>query len=354
MLAQRRDALVPRMAGHTDQAAPPWSGLSLVRHETRKGSVLRHLRLSLFVIVASVFAPAAMACSSCGCTLNTDLGNQGVAGGQGWRLDFRYDLVDQTQLRDGGSAASAPVPAAMEVEQRTRNAYYNLGIDYGFDRRWGIDVQVPWVDRFHTTYGAGDTQLSTSDYSHALSDVRVLGRYTGFSPDMSTGVLFGFKLPTGATDRRFDSGPDAGMALDRGLQPGTGTTDLLLGAYHFDNLSESVGWFSQMLYQHALSQHQGYAAGDSINLNIGLRYFLDYHLIPQLQLNLQQRARDAGIEADPVNTGGRVAYLSPGVSFALNSRLHGFFFVQFPVYQQVNGLQLAPTHVYSIGASYKF
>src|SRR5690348_14409663 len=48
----------------------------------------------------------AHACSTCGCTLNTDLGNQGVEGGKGWRLDFRYDLVDQTQLRRGGSALS--------------------------------------------------------------------------------------------------------------------------------------------------------------------------------------------------------------------------------------------------------
>src|SRR5438445_2592503 len=131
MPAHRRDAEAPGMTGYKDQAAPMWSGLSLRRYGTRKGSVLRHFPLSLLVIVASLIAPAAMACSSCGCTLNTDLGNQGVAGGQGWRFDFRYDLVDQTQLRDGGDAVDLHIPATVEVEQRTRNAYYNLGIDYG-------------------------------------------------------------------------------------------------------------------------------------------------------------------------------------------------------------------------------
>lgn len=308
----------------------------------------------LALISCLMIAPSAEACSTCGCTLNTDLGNQGTEGGQGWRFDFRYDLVDQTQLRDGNDTATLSLPAAEEVEQRTRNAYYDFGLDYGFNRSWGINLQVPLIDRFHTTYDTGDTQLSTSDYKRALGDIRVLGRYTGFSPDMSTGILFGLKLPTGSRDRTFTSGPDAGADLDRTLQPGTGTTDAFLGAYHFDDLSVSTGWFSQVMYQHSLAQHQGYAAGDSFNLNLGLRFYTSDAVIPQLQFNYQVRARDAGMQADPDNTGGRAAYLSPGVTFSLESGWHGYIFVQVPVREHVNGLQLTPARIYSVGASYKF
>ena len=308
----------------------------------------------LVALCFSLIGLDAQACSTCGCTLNTDLGNQGVEGGQGWRLDFRFDLVDQTQLREGDSPAQVLLPAPVEVEQRTRNAYYDFGLDYGFSRSWGLNLQLPYVGRLHSTYDAGDTQLSTSDYTHELGDVRVLGRYTGFSPDMSSGLLLGLKLPTGATDERFSSGPDAGVPLDPTLQPGSGTTDLLAGAYHFDEFGPRLGWFAQGMYQFALDKHRDYAPGDSFNLNAGLRWYWTDCFTGQLQFNYQLRASDRGAAADPTDTGGRVLYLSPGISFATGSGWHAFAFVQLPIHQYVNGLQLVPRRILSVGASYAF
>lgn len=296
----------------------------------------------------------ARACSTCGCTLNTDMGNQGVQGGTGWRADFRYDVVDQAQLRQGSSAVSVAVPAAFEVEKRTRNSYADLGVDYGLNRSWGVNLQLPLVGRLHTTYGVSETSPSTSDYSNAVGDLRLLGRYTGFEPDMSSGILFGLKLPTGATTRKFDSGPDRGALLDPPLQPGTGTTDALLGAYHFGEFDGSAGWFVQGLYQHALDSHAGFNPGDTFNLNAGLRFYWFDTVTPQLQFNYQARSRDSGPAADTTDSGGRVLYLSPGVSFAFDDGWHGFAFLQLPLHQYVNGLQLAPTRILSVGASYAF
>ncbi len=296
----------------------------------------------------------AQACSTCGCTLNTDLGNQGVQGGTGWRLDLRYDVVDQTQLRQGASPVSPPVPSPIEVEQRTRNSYFDLGLDYGFSRAWGVNLQLPLVSRFHSSYGENQTSPSTSDYSAAVGDVRMLGRYTGFEPDMSSGLLFGLKLPTGATGRTFDAGPDRGATLDPTLQPGTGTTDAMFGAYHFGEFDGTAGWFAQGLYQHALDSHVGFKPGDSFNLNAGLRFYWFESVTPQLQFNYQLRARDSGPAADAPDSGGRVLYLSPGVSFAFDSGWHGFVFVQVPVSRYVNGLQLTPRRILSVGASYNF
>ena len=308
----------------------------------------------LAALLLYFMATGAQACSTCGCTLNTDLGNQGTQGGTGWRLDLRYDLVDQTQLREGSSPVSVSTPEPYEVEQRTRNAYYDLGLDYGLNRSWGINLLVPYTGRYHSTYDAGDTQLSTSDYGHYLSDLRVVGRYTGFSPDMSSGFLFGLKLPTGSTNVKFRSGPDQGMLVDPTLQPGTGTTDELMGGYHFDDFGPMTGWFTQVMYQHALNRYNGYAAGNSLNLNVGLRLYWSDAVIPQLQLNYQVRARDTGPHADSSNTGGQVVYLSPGLTFSLESGWHGFLFVQVPVHQYVNGLQLTPRRIYSIGMSRSF
>jgi hypothetical protein len=50
-------------------------------------------------------APGARACSSCGCTLNSDWASQGYTTRAGLNLDLRYDYFDQSELRSGTHAA---------------------------------------------------------------------------------------------------------------------------------------------------------------------------------------------------------------------------------------------------------
>ena len=52
--------------------------------------------------------------------------------------------------------------------------------------------------------------------------------------------------------------------------------------------------------------------------------------------------RDAGAEADRPNSGSTVVYASPGATFALRPGTKIYGFVQAPLYQDYNGLQLAP------------
>ncbi|HJV59319.1 MAG TPA: hypothetical protein VJ743_00175, partial [Albitalea sp.] len=44
---------------------------------------------------------AALACSSCGCTLNGDWAGQGLVSGTGWSVDLRHDFFVQDDLRRG-------------------------------------------------------------------------------------------------------------------------------------------------------------------------------------------------------------------------------------------------------------
>ena len=69
-----------------------------------------------------------------------------------------------------------------------------------------------------------------------------MGVYSGFSKDMSTGLIFGVKLPTG--DWKYSG-------FDRDVEIGSGTTDLLLGGYHQDKLDKNgqFGWFAQVMWQ---------------------------------------------------------------------------------------------------------
>ncbi|HEY8118506.1 MAG TPA: hypothetical protein VIE91_04640 [Methylophilaceae bacterium] len=295
---------------------------------------------------------AAEACSSCGCTLSSEWIGQGMSGATGIHLDLRYDFLDQPQLRTGkglAKRADYPLPNDREVERRTINRYTTAALDYAPSRDWGINVQVPYIVRSHTTVAEGDNNISSS-HSSSLGDVRVLGRYQGFP----VGIQLGLKLPTGSHEYNFNGGPQAGSPLDRGLQPGSGSTDLLLGIYKAEALNQDFDYFAQALIQTPVSTQDNFRPGSSLNLNLGLSYVGFGSITPQLQINARSVGRDHGIEADTENSGGTLVDLSPGVTMAISKQTRLYGFVQLPIYQRVGGLQLAPRWTASVGLNYAF
>lgn len=318
----------------------------------------RSLLAVLAAALATLNAAPALACASCSCALSSDWESQGYTADPGWRLDLRYDYINQNELRSGSGkvnrAAFPPGPGQdHELEQVTTNRYFTVAVDYSPNKDWGFNAQIPYVDRFHQTITPGETAVSESD-TNELGDIRLTARYQGFSAARNIGVSLGLKLPTGEYKQNFSSGPEAGGQLDRGLQAGTGTTDLLLGAFRFGALNRDWDWFAQVQYQHALSERDGYRPGDALNLSGGLRYVAHEGVTPELQLNVQHRRRDEGANADVDNSGGTITYLSPGLSVAVSKQARLYGFVQLPIHYQLEGLQLAPRWTATVGARVTF
>jgi hypothetical protein len=308
-------------------------------------------RLSLAALVAAAFAPAAMACSSCGCTLTTDWSSQGYSTAEGFHMDLRYDYFNQNQLRSGTGTvdrSSLSLPNDHEIQQETINRNTTLSLDYNADGPWGVRVMVPYFDRYHTTIAPGDTDISTS-HTNSIGDVRILGRYHGLTDDHSVGLQFGLKLPTGSFNNTFNDGPQAGAPLDRGLQPGTGTTDLLVGLYTFGALDKDWDYFAQGLVQQPLNSRDDFKPGTGLNANFGVRYAGFEKVFPQLQFNARVEGRDSGANADIENSGATLVYFSPGVTVNVAEKTNLYGFVQVPVYQRVNGLQIEPRWTVSVG-----
>lgn len=305
---------------------------------------------------ASILSPGAVdACSSCGCTLSSDWAAQGFAAGSGFRLDLRFDSFDQDQMRSGTGIAdrsTLTVPSEREIQRTTINRNYALTLDYSPNLEWGVSLHVPFYDRSHTTFAEGDTLISTSDFRR-IGDIRVVGRYQGLSPDHSTGVELGLKLATGAFHEDFVRGPQAGEPLDRGLQPGTGTTDLLIGMYHFGGLGPRWNYFAQALVQQPLGSREGFKPGTGLNLSLGVRYLATATVVPQVQLNVRAEKRESGANADVENSGATLAYLGPGLTVSVTRGLQVYGFVQVPVYQNVNGLQIEPRYSASVGLHFQ-
>lgn len=297
-----------------------------------------------------------LACEACGCTLNSDWASQGYAVGAGFRVDFRYDYFDQDDLRTGlGTVDTGTItlPADREIQLQTINRNFTLDLNYSPNLDWGFSLHIPACDRTHSTIAEGDLTPSYSR-SAGIGDIIASARYQGFSRDQSWGIQLGVKLPTGRTDDRFSSGPRAGEPVDRGLQLGTGTTDLLAGAFKFGSFSPKWGYFAQIMVQFPLDSSKGFRPGDSVNLSAGLRYTGYERVTPHLQLNLKAEKPETGAEADTANSGATLVYLSPGFTVNLSARGHLYAFVQVPVYQRVDGYQLMPRVLASIGAHFSF
>jgi hypothetical protein len=317
---------------------------------------MNFLRSSLLTLAAAAGPTAAFGCSVCGCSLSSDWAAQGYASLPGLDAGVRFEYFEQTDLRSGtGSVdrSSLTFPNDDEIQQKTVNRNTWLDLNYVFNSSWAVSAAIPYHDRFHTTIAEGDTDVSTS-HATGLGDVRLLARYQQFSAEQSFSLQFGLKLPTGGFNQNFIAGPQAGELLDRGLQLGSGTTDLLAGAAWFTRPATSIGVFAQAQLDQPLAARAGFMPSTSLTLSGGVRWLNPSRFTPQLQLNVKAEGREHGAEADTPNSGGTLAYLSPGVTTEITPQSSGFLFVQLPVYQRVNGLQLEPRWLLSTGVRWRW
>ena len=331
-----------------------------------------------FASLVGFSTDTAHACA-CGCSV-FDVGGLDTPQEEdhGGRVFFEFWSGDQYQNYVGDSRAAS----ALNTDKEINTQWYNVGFQYMFNRQWGIMVRVPTTDRALTT----DTQnplFGIQTYrSTDVGDVEVMGMYTGFFQDMSTGVIFGLKLPTGTF---------TAPGIDRDTQIGSGSTDLLLGGFHRGLLSGDNAWqyFSQImlrqpiLYQNAVDPQgffdgnlgvvQSYHPGRQVDGAVGILYNNWYHVLgldkitPLAQVIISHRDADSGTAADPFNSGFDRVMLSPGIEFtkvldeANNRVLKTYFDIEFPVYYRANAAnnagtegQLVAPYLIKLVTSYNF
>jgi len=310
-----------------------------------------------FLAVASAQVVQA-SCGASFCSINTNWNMQGAAVEPGWRLDLRAEYIDQDQPRSGNDDIAVGQVRRHHDEVETRNRNAQAVIDYAVNERLGFSATIPVTDRdhlhIHNHHGA---KIPESWDFTRLGDIRVQGRYQWSMAGREDagmgnfGLNLGLKLPTGQTHVDNADGDRA----ERSLQPGTGTTDLLLGAYYNQLLSSmDSSWFVQGVWQQPLNRHEHYEPGHRLSADLGYRYEASSKVGLLAQINTLYVARDRGAEAEPKDTGGKFVYFSPGATFAVtpNAQLYGF--VQLPMYQYVNGVQLTADWSLAAGVSVRF
>ncbi len=295
-------------------------------------------------LVAGILAPGAALGCACGCGI-FEVGTSSMfPSGEGGMAYINYASQNQNQNWSNNSKA----PAGNNPDKHIETDFITPGVQYMFNRSWGAQIELPFAYRYFKT---GDTDPVSTSWG-SLGDIRLQGIYTGFSEDMSTGVNFGLKLPTG-NDNYNPS------VVDRDTQIGSGSTDILLGGFHRGILSEShrLDWFSQaQLDVPTLIQAQ-YRPGMELDAAAGVDYrgwaLGRANISPVAQVLFSERTKDYGAAADSPNSGYTRVLLSPGIEFHLHP-VTIYADAELPVFQNVNGNQLVAPVLVKVGLSCMF
>jgi hypothetical protein len=306
--------------------------------------------LGLALLLAVVLAPNIGWACACGCGV-FDVGTGlMLPEGPGGMVFVDYDYQDQNHNWSGTSSA----PNANNGDKEIRTDFVTVGLQYMFDRSWGVQVEVPYDERyFKTTGGASGTDIVALNWA-SLGDIRVEGIYTGFSPDMSTGINFGFKLPTGDYTHN-DSFGD----VDRDTQLGSGSTDVLLGGFHRGNLPGNNGltWFAQAELDLPVVTRNDYRPGIELDAAAGIYYkgwfVRSVKITPVAQVIASERTSDGGANANKANSGYQRIMLSPGMEFDMHP-VSFYADVEVPVFQDFRGNQVVAPWLVKASVSYHF
>ena len=327
--------MLPRVARAWPNGAARLSGPAAIR---------RALSVPAIVFLAGAVPATSFACA-CGCGV-FDVGTASMFPTQKGAMTFvEYDYLDQDQNWSGTSRAAA----ANNTDKRIRTDFMTVGAGYQFSRSWGLSIEVPdWQRSFETADDTG----SRGEFTHAaIGDIRIKAIYTGSSDDMSTGITFGLKLPTGdSTYLNFD--PDTEI--------GAGSTDALLGAYHLGDLSADGEWryFVQVQWDLPIRHRRSYRPGSELDAVAGAYYegWSLHELVkvaPVLQLSGAYRRHDGGPLGDPVDSGYTRVLVAPGVEIDVK-RVSAYVDLGLPLYRNSSGNQLVSSRYWRMNLSYRF
>jgi len=302
------------------------------------------LRFSLLLFVLAFSTSSSLWACACGCGV-FDVGTGAMLPThEGGMAYLEYDFMNQNQ----NWHHDAKAPAEDNEDRQIESRFYTAGVQYMFNRDWGMMLDVPYVNRHFETVNDDD---DLAGFTHsALGDIRLRGVYSGFSPDMSTGLTFGIKFPTG--DYKYAN-------FDRDIQTGSGSTNLLLGAYHRGQITtnNNWSWFVDGMLDQSVLITPDYRPGSEVNAVTGAYYdgwkAGPVKIAPVAQLVGSIRWSDTGADAAHNDSGYKRILFTPGLEFSAAS-WRVYTDMGFPIYQYVNGNQLVASKYVKLNISRGF
>lgn len=307
--------------------------------------VLQKYFLTTFLL--SIFYVNNLWACACGCGM-FDVSTSSLIPNAGGGLAYlEYDAMNQDKNWSQLKSSSA----VNNSDKNIRTDMLTAGVQYMFNRDWGLNVRVPYEYRVSKSQDDNNDLITNSQRS--IGDIRVTGIYSGFSSDMATGLIFGTKLATG--DYKYKD-----SEISRDTEIGTGSTDVIIGGYHLGRISpiSALNYFVQGTWDKPIMVADQYRPGDDINVATGISFdsgkMQNFSKVtPILQLIFNDRFRDHGANGDSDNSGYRRVLIAPGIETQIN-QFKLYADIELPIYQYFNGNQLAAKVIAKFIVGYKF
>lgn len=285
------------------------------------------------------------------CTVGTSV-SSGVERGIIAENNFSAGLIYQHNILNDTYRGNENINDPLNRKSTVSNFY--LELEYGLVEKVSLLLIGSYTNKSRTTTFF-DSELKTNKEitftGQGLADIVIIGKYELISPNilspLSINIGGGAKLPTGSYEQE-----NNGTRLSIDLQPGTGATDLLLwahGAYSFPSINLAVNLNS--LYRYTGSNLDNYRFGDELLLSLNSTYNVADFLGINLQLLTRFSDKDFWNGRFLSSTGGTFIDLAPSIVYSEGSfNLRVLF--QFPVYRNVDGIQLAVSE--KLGAEVRY
>jgi len=295
-----------------------------------------------------LFSVPGLACDFC--MLSQGISPLDTIKGAGIKISERYTLLDQLYQGSGKITNDG----TKEVHWTTELTGF-----YGITPEFMVMAVLPYKNgRSNDAMGPGSAS--------GLGDVALLGRYTfvkSEAADTTTVMagLAGVKFATGSTDAKTADGMGY---LDSHMQPGTGSTDYLLGLSYSHSLSRfSVS--ANMLGTIATEGKFGstrHQFGNALNYDVTGKYRIapeafepeKSQVFAALGINgeVRQQEKEDGVAVP--DSGGNTVYLSPGLQLVIAAHWVADLSYQHAVYHNLKGTQLGESYKVVSGITYLF
>ena len=233
-----------------------------------------------------------------------------------YSVDFRYDTIDQDERNSGAHAHFLAYHKILTGTIETQLA----------GQTWSI--AVPRINRIVRSNIAptllNPNPVNTRQEVVGLGDVSVSTRFAW--SDYT--VIAGVKLPTGADDLTLN-------VSRRYLQPGTGSTDVILGLRRdYAAEGDRPQCFWQLGAQGAVAYDANFRPGTTLTGTVGVRYQLASPLAFSLQATALRQFRDkntmaaAGYTAyaEDLETAAFSTHLAAGLTYKLATNTSAYLY----------------------------
>lgn len=258
---------------------------------------------------------------------------------------IKFDAFSDTELED---FAAAGLEGVHSVDKITSTS---LGVAVGVSDDLTLSLRIPYIQRENIREGElelGIPEAHQHGDAEGYGDTTLLGTYR-FSDtgDTDFAVLLGVKADTGETDIRDKDG----VLFEAEFQPGSGSTDVLLGAAITKEVG-SLGIHANVLYSFTGDGIDDTNQGDAFFYNIAGSYRLSeeankgdghahqhFNWDAYLELNGEWRDHISVVGVDEEHGGGTRIYLAPGLRLSSSGGWGGFVSLGIPVVENQNGKQ---------------